>query len=314
MRVFYIGAGIMRYIYIITISLILASCGPSSEEKKNIAAVTCSIMGETRNMDAAVRVREMNNAREQIGGEPFLGGDDAIKEAFEYGLCEELVLGTYDEALNSMREEARLAWEAGAEGRKIAEKIAEEKQRISDTKPSVKEEFHSNGKLKRRTNYQSKNDGGKKQGLSESYYENGQLESKINWKDGERHGIQESYYENGQLERKFNWKDDRAYGLEEVYHENGQFKSKINWKDSKKQGIQEIYRENGQLERKNNWKDGERHGMQENYYENGQLSSRQNYKDGKKDGLWALYDENGSEAAFCVKNGAIIDDSYCKPQ
>ena len=39
MRVFYIGAGIMRYIYIITISLILASCGPSSEEKKNLSLI-----------------------------------------------------------------------------------------------------------------------------------------------------------------------------------------------------------------------------------------------------------------------------------
>ena len=47
---------IMRYIYIITISLILASCGPSSEDK-NIAAVTCSIMGETKNMDRAIRVK-----------------------------------------------------------------------------------------------------------------------------------------------------------------------------------------------------------------------------------------------------------------
>ncbi len=52
----------MRYIYIITISLILASCGPSSEEKKDIAAVTCSIMGETRDIDAAVRVEKMNDA------------------------------------------------------------------------------------------------------------------------------------------------------------------------------------------------------------------------------------------------------------
>ena len=78
---------------------LLASCGPSVEEKKNIAAVTCSIMGETRNMDGAVRVREMNDAREKIGGEPFLKGDDAIKEALELGLCQELVLGTYDEAL-----------------------------------------------------------------------------------------------------------------------------------------------------------------------------------------------------------------------
>ena len=61
-------------------------------KKEKIAAVSCAVMSETRNMDAAIRVREINAAREKIGGEPFLRGDDAIKEAFEYGLCEELVL------------------------------------------------------------------------------------------------------------------------------------------------------------------------------------------------------------------------------
>ena len=43
-------------------------------------------MSETRNMDAAIRVREMNEARVKIGGEPFLKGDDAIKESFETAL------------------------------------------------------------------------------------------------------------------------------------------------------------------------------------------------------------------------------------
>ncbi len=205
----------MNKIILITISLILASCGPSSEEKKNIAAVTCSIMGETRNMDAAVRVEKLNDAREKIGGEPFLEGDSVIQEAFEYGLCEELVLGTYDEVLNSMREEARLAWEAGAEDR--------EKQRISDAKPSVKEEFHSNGKLYRRTNYQSKNDGGQKHGLSEVYWENGKLENKVNYKDGKRDGLVEWYDKNGQLRHKANYKDGEQDGLAETYHKNGSF-------------------------------------------------------------------------------------------
>ena len=32
----------------------------AQEKAKRIAAVPCSIMGETRNMDAAVRVRELN--------------------------------------------------------------------------------------------------------------------------------------------------------------------------------------------------------------------------------------------------------------
>jgi Na+-transporting methylmalonyl-CoA/oxaloacetate decarboxylase gamma subunit len=69
----------MTKVLIILSLVLLASCGPSAEEKrqvemeqqrleqeaseklaqekaKRIAAVTCSIMAETRNMDAAVRI------------------------------------------------------------------------------------------------------------------------------------------------------------------------------------------------------------------------------------------------------------------
>ncbi len=191
----------MNKIILITISLILASCGLSSEEKKNIAAVTCSIMGETRNMDAAVRVEKLNNAREKIGGEPFLGGDDAIKEAFKYGLCEELVLNeNYNETL-------QIALEEEFKRLQIAAEKQAEKKRISDAKPSVKEESHPNGKLKKRTNYQSVNDGGKKHGLEEYYSENGQLMDKLNFKDGELDGLYETYYENGELNGTLCWKN-----------------------------------------------------------------------------------------------------------
>jgi hypothetical protein len=120
----------------------IVGCSMPQEEKENIAAVTCSIMSETRNMDAAVRVRELNEARDKIGGEPFLRGDAAIKEAFDWGLCQQLVLNeTYDETLKPLKdaeqerkeaiqERERLAWEAGAEDRKIAA----EKKRLEEDK------------------------------------------------------------------------------------------------------------------------------------------------------------------------------------
>ena len=225
----------MNKIIIILSFIVLASCGPSAEEKRQvemeqqriemeqqrieqeaseklaqekairIAAVTCSIMSETRNMDAAIRVEKMNDAREKIGGEPFLRGDDAIQEAFEYGLCQELVLDeSYDETLQPLkdakRERERIAAEKLAEQNRIAaEKQAEqnriaaekrlEEQRIADSKPTVEEGFHPNGKLKYRANYQSKNDGGKVHGLSEHYFNNGQLGTKRNFKDGKLDGL-----------------------------------------------------------------------------------------------------------------------------
>ena len=127
---------------LVVIVLGLVGCSMPQEEKENIAAVTCSIMSETRNMDAAIRVEKMNDARDKIDGEPFLRGDAAIKEAFDWGLCQELVLNeTYDERLKSLKdaererkeaiqERERLAWEAGAEDRKIAA----EKKRLEEDK------------------------------------------------------------------------------------------------------------------------------------------------------------------------------------
>ena len=118
----------MNKILIILSFVILASCGPSQEEKTNISAVTCSIMAETRNMDGAVRVREMNNAREKIGGEPFLGGDDAIQEAFAWGLCQELVLNeNYDEIFQTLK----AAKSERERKEKVAESERERKEKVA---------------------------------------------------------------------------------------------------------------------------------------------------------------------------------------
>ena len=75
-----------------TALVLLSGCGPTPKEKEEIASITCNIMGNTRNMDSAVRIREINAAREKIGEEPFLSSDKKIKKAFEAGLCQELVL------------------------------------------------------------------------------------------------------------------------------------------------------------------------------------------------------------------------------
>jgi hypothetical protein len=236
----------MKNYLVLFLTLTLIACGPSKEEKEKIAAVTCAVMGETRDVDGAIRVEKINEARDKIGGEPFLRGDDAIKEAFEYRVCEELVLNAtiYDETLGYLKyakwereriaaqkraereriaaeqraereriaaeqraERERIAAEQRAERERIAaqkraerERIVEEKQRIADGKPTVKEEFYPNGELKRRTNYQSKDDGGKKHGLNRTWWDNGQLMSEMTYKNGKEHGLIRLWDENGQLE------------------------------------------------------------------------------------------------------------------
>jgi hypothetical protein len=95
----------MKRLLLVTV-IFLTACGLSAKMKEEIALITCNIMDESGNMDGAVRLREINKARGLIGASRFLGSDDAIKESFIYGLCNELVLNDpqYGEKLITARE------------------------------------------------------------------------------------------------------------------------------------------------------------------------------------------------------------------
>ena len=222
----------------LTMSLVLlVACAPSQEEKEKIAAVTCAVMSETRNMDAAVRVEKINAAREEIGAEPFLSGDDAIKEAFEYGVCQALVLNDeyYDATLQVLKdtkaEQERIAAEKQAEEERIAVEKRAEEERRRETHPWIEEEFWASGILKERTHYQSKNDGGEMHGLYQKWYETGQLMSEGNYKNGKRHGLSKGWHENGQLSVEANFKNGEEHGFIRMWDENGQLELEANYKN-----------------------------------------------------------------------------------
>jgi len=124
---------------------------------------------------------------------------------------------------------------------------------------------------------------GKKTGIWEESYNNGQLSSKVSYKDDKRDGIWESYYKNGQLLSKGSYKNDKKTGIWESYYDNGQSYSKGSYKNDKQNGIWEYYYPNGQLSSKGLYKDGKKDGIWEFYndYGNGQLDMRGLYKDGK---------------------------------
>ena len=66
------------------------------------------------------------------------------------------------------------------------------------------------------------------------HYENGQLKSEGNWKDGKMEGLWKYYYENGQLELEGNQKDGKTDGLWKKYYENGQLKYESIYKNGNK--------------------------------------------------------------------------------
>lgn len=99
---------------------------------------------------------------------------------------------------------------------------------------------------------------GIKQGYWETYWENGEIESKGNYVNGIQDGYWEDYWSNGGLYYKGSFKNGRMNGPWEWYYRNGNISSKNNYSNDKKNGVNIDYYENGGITFKG-------------YYENDQL-------------------------------------------
>ena len=265
-------------ILIILSLVLLASCGPSAEEKRQVeieqqriekeaseklaqekadrvAAVTCSIMSETRNMDGAVRVEKMNEAREKIGGEAFLRGDDAIKEAFQFGLCSELVLNeNYDEALQPLkdakRERERIAREKELEELRIAREKELEELRIAREKRAEERRIAAEKKAEERRIAAEKQRIESERALAAGA-KNREIVKKLL-----AEGKEVSLHANGQISMIRPKKDSLLSGNVERFYKNGQMMFKAPYQNGQKEGISEYYDYDGNLTSKKCFKDG----------------------------------------------------------
>ena len=125
------------------------------KRRSDLATVTCNFMGESRNMDAAMRIKEINSARERLGEDLYLGTDAGIKQSFEYGLYNELVLNDpeYNAKLISIMElvaeqerqaNEKASCEKAAEEARIAREKREEEERIAAEKKAIEFKKYEN--------------------------------------------------------------------------------------------------------------------------------------------------------------------------
>lgn len=121
-------------------------------------------------------------------------------------------------------------------------------------------------------------------------------------------GISEEFSENGQLEVRGNYKNGQREGLHESFHEKGQLSFRTNYKNGKREGLHEGYsnftrlslRENLLL--RENYKNGKRDGLTEIYIK-GQLKIRKTYVDGHLKMKQLNYSTRKQISIFLTKGG-----------
>jgi len=198
---------------------------------------------------------------------------------------------------------------------------------IPDLKKRIKYVYH-NGVLIQKQSYNSETN--QKEGILKTYNDNGKIQSKTNYSNGERNG-KEYIYVDGKLHQIITYKNNLAHGINKVYLKgnlykvltwednriNGPFSSYYDnkltdkgfYKDGKKDGLALSYI-NGKLYDKSMWKDGEKNGPYTSYYLSGEISEEGNYKNDEKDGEVISYHQNKPFKKIIYNNGVIVSETY----
>jgi len=91
-------------------------------------------------------------------------------------------------------------------------------------------------------NYKKYNTHIQPHGILETYHKNSKtLEDRITYKNGKLNGLSEEYYNHGQLYCRKNYKDNELDGLSEFWNESGKLCHRCNFKDGKLYGLPEYW-------------------------------------------------------------------------
>lgn len=91
---------------------------------------------------------------------------------------------------------------------------------------------------------------GKKDGISETFYNDHQLKYKSHFKEGLLDGFEEGYFVDGSLGFKHGYKEGEAHGSHVSYHRNGQLKHERKYYEGRESvEFERSYFENGQAKR-----------------------------------------------------------------
>lgn len=118
-------------------------------------------------------------------------------------------------------------------------------------------------------------------GESKTWYKNGQLSSKINYKDGLPYGVLTMWYSNGNIMLEQNFDSNGLMDGEQFFYDiNGNLVKQYSMCHGT--GTEFIYDSNGKLKRKNEWRNGLLDGYVEVYNQEGAIEKKELYLRGEK--------------------------------
>jgi antitoxin component YwqK of YwqJK toxin-antitoxin module len=128
-------------------------------------------------------------------------------------------------------------------------------------------------------------------GLMTNYYRGGQVEIRGQYIDGKKQGLWEEFYDNGQLGKVCSYRHGKADGNVTEYFFDGGIKTSGTMADGKKDGLFREFFSNGRKMKEELYSHGVLHGQYRTWVENGSPETQGYYRNGAKDSLWKSWIE-----------------------
>lgn len=143
-------------------------------------------------------------------------------------------------------------------------------------------------------------------GYNKFYYENGQLSSEGNLKNGKPEGYWKNYYESGILKSEGNRLDHQLDSTWKFYSEEGILREEINYKSGLRNGVTNTYSKEGFLEVTTPYRDDAKHGIVFTYYTNGGIHSETPFDNGKENGIAYEFNPKGDIITMKTYQNGIL--------
>jgi antitoxin component YwqK of YwqJK toxin-antitoxin module len=102
---------------------------------------------------------------------------------------------------------------------------------------------------------------GKKDGLFELFYIDGQLSQQTSYANGKRNGISKTWWKDGQIRSESNFKNDKGHGIQKQWYRAGMIFKIMNLENGKEIGLQQAWRKTGELYANYEAKNGRIYGL-----------------------------------------------------
>jgi antitoxin component YwqK of YwqJK toxin-antitoxin module len=166
-------------------------------------------------------------------------------------------------------------------------------------------EYHPNGKPFITGQFKE----GRQDGEWVYYYENGQINRRVNYQNGKLHGVWEMHRPDGTLAAERSFESGLRDGTWILYDDTGKQKLlEENYAAGKLHGPAKMWYPNGQLRREMAFKESQRHGLIEEYKEDGTKVNVISYLDGKLEGTTTVTRPDGSKLIQEYKAGRLVSE------